>query len=462
MSEQEEKINIFSRFSKDKKYGRAVKLMESKKLKDLNLALKLFREIPGWHDADIMAENCEIIIEEIEKTNIYNDAKKLAKNGSVKNLQKAVFKLEAIRGWKDSDVLIEEYYNRIAFKNRPLEKLKRGAVKLIIAGTIAFSMYFGVNILFSAAGQPIETVQKTVQETVQETPKPTPSVKHAPIGAFAPFSYYDLKTKTFMTGEGFFMDDTGLVYTGGLADGLADDQKEAQLIIPGTGQYNGSFAKGKKEGKGSFVWENGDQYIGSWKDDKMDGEGVLTITDGTKYTGTFSEGMLSGEFVVEYANQDSYAGSFIENKRAGTGTYTWAANDVYIGEWSDDLMNGKGNLTFSDGTVFKGTFKDNVLEGEAVIVYSNEDSYEGNISSSKKAGEGKYVWKNGAFYSGKWKNDKMEGEGTYYYTSDKNGKRLTGTFKNNVPDGSLVYNDGNGHEYDTEWEKGKCIKAEVK
>ena len=50
---------------------------------------------------------------------------------------------------------------------------------------------------------------------------------------------------------------------------------------------------GKKEGKGTFTWANGDSYCGYWQDDNYHGKGILNkdgiIKDGNWVEGKFVE-----------------------------------------------------------------------------------------------------------------------------------------------------------------------------
>ena len=38
------------------------------------------------------------------------------------------------------------------------------------------------------------------------------------------------------------------------------------------GKYEGDLTKGKKHGKGTYVWLNGNKYIGEWKDNIINGK----------------------------------------------------------------------------------------------------------------------------------------------------------------------------------------------
>jgi hypothetical protein len=44
----------------------------------------------------------------------------------------------------------------------------------------------------------------------------------------------------------------------------------------------GEWKEDKKNGKGVFMWANGDRYEGEWKDDKPNGRGVKTWAKGDR------------------------------------------------------------------------------------------------------------------------------------------------------------------------------------
>ena len=52
--------------------------------------------------------------------------------------------------------------------------------------------------------------------------------------------------------------------------------------------YEGSFKENRKDGKGKYVWADGDVYEGIYVDDKRtDDNGKITLGDGTCFRGIF-------------------------------------------------------------------------------------------------------------------------------------------------------------------------------
>ncbi|RLD87336.1 MAG: hypothetical protein DRJ09_10475 [Bacteroidetes bacterium] len=62
-------------------------------------------------------------------------------------------------------------------------------------------------------------------------------------------------------------------YHGKCKKGLAKGKGKAE----GVDTYTGHFKAGYPEGKGTYLWANGDSYTGEWEQGKRSGEGVLTL-----------------------------------------------------------------------------------------------------------------------------------------------------------------------------------------
>ena len=39
------------------------------------------------------------------------------------------------------------------------------------------------------------------------------------------------------------------------------------------GKYEGDLVEGKKHGKGTYIWPNGNKYIGEWENNIINGKG---------------------------------------------------------------------------------------------------------------------------------------------------------------------------------------------
>lgn len=84
------------------------------------------------------------------------------------------------------------------------------------------------------------------------------------------------------------------------------------------GHYTGSYANGKKNGQGTYVWDNGDKYVGNWVNDSI----------------------------------------------CGQGTYYWHTGEVYVGEWHNDKKHGQGKMTWPDGLIYEGKWVNDDFRGE--------------------------------------------------------------------------------------------------
>lgn len=87
-------------------------------------------------------------------------------------------------------------------------------------------------------------------------------------------------------------------------------------------------------GKGRFVYANGDRYIGEFKDGKRHGRGIY-----------------------HYANGNIYQGQFVEDKRHGYGTFRWTNGDTFIGEYKDNERDGEGTYTYVNGKKEEGIWQ---------------------------------------------------------------------------------------------------------
>lgn len=59
--------------------------------------------------------------------------------------------------------------------------------------------------------------------------------------------------------------------------------------------YTGTWKNGKRNGLGTYLWEDGQKYVGEWKDDLRHGKGTVYFTDDTYIEGVWENGKLEGE-----------------------------------------------------------------------------------------------------------------------------------------------------------------------
>ena len=159
-------------------------------------------------------------------------------------------------------------------------------------------------------------------------------------------------------------------------DLIGDIFKENELEINENtdNDENGNFVNGKLEGKGKYIWENGNYYIGQFKNGKKNGKGIIYYKNGNIM----------------------YEGDFINDKKEGNGKFIWKNGAYYIGQWKNNKKHGKGADYNKNGHIV----------------------YEGDYFIGKIEGNGKLFLKNGQYYVGQFKNGKRNGKGIVYY---KNG-----------------------------------------
>jgi len=143
-----------------------------------------------------------------------------------------------------------------------------------------------------------------------------------------------------------------------------DPSKEgkAAASYPNGDKYEGTYANGKRDGKGAYTWKApalaegeeeqkpGTVYEGDFKSGMKHGKGVLKCEDGSEYRGDFKDGVKSGQGVYYYANGDSYLGEWANDVRHGKGTYSFAkCKSIYSGNWENGSLK-KGFWKLADGT----------------------------------------------------------------------------------------------------------------
>ena len=184
-------------------------------------------------------------------------------------------------------------------------------------------------------------------------------------------------------------------------------------------------------GKGTFIWPNGDKYNGNWKNQKPHGLGTFIWVNGTKYIGDWEFGIQNGQGTVTWANGDKYIGGRKNGQADGQGTFIFANGITQSGEWKNGNLierdssgkaigcvegncdNGKGTGVWEKGFKYVGEWKMQNMHGFGIGTWPNGDRYEGDWVNGQRTGQGKYFYSSGGgVYTGEWKNNNRHGEGT--------------------------------------------------
>ena len=183
-------------------------------------------------------------------------------------------------------------------------------------------------------------------------------------------------------------------------------------------------------GKGTFIWPNGDKYNGNWKNQKPHGLGTFKWVNGTKYIGDWEFGIQNGQGTVTWANGDKYIGGRKNGQADGQGTFIFANGITQSGEWKNGNLierdssgkaigcvegncdNGKGTGVWEKGFKYVGEWKMQNMHGFGIGTWPNGDRYEGDWVNGQRTGQGKHFYSGGGVYTGEWKNNNRHGEGT--------------------------------------------------
>ena len=84
-------------------------------------------------------------------------------------------------------------------------------------------------------------------------------------------------------------------------------------------------------------------------------EETRRYANGDLYVGSISrQGLRDGRGTYIFRNGDRYAGHWRGNEFSGFGTFQWREGDVYEGQWERGLPHGFGVKTMHDGSAVRG------------------------------------------------------------------------------------------------------------
>ena len=129
------------------------------------------------------------------------------------------------------------------------------------------------------------------------------------------------------------------------------------------GIYIGQINKnGKREGRGCFISNNDTYFIGYWKNNLKDLKGKLYDKDFKLILeGNFVKGKMNGKGMKIFDNGDKYEGNFEDDKINGFGIYYFNNGNQWEGNFINGNKNGIGKFTDSNGNVKEVEYKNDVL-----------------------------------------------------------------------------------------------------
>ena len=225
-------------------------------------------------------------------------------------------------------------------------------------------------------------------------------------------------------------------------------------------------------GKGTFIWPNGDKYNGNWKNQKPHGLGTFIWVNGTKYIGDWEFGIQNGQGTVTWTNGDKYIGGRKNGKADGQGTFIFANGITQSGEWKNGNLierdssgkaigcvegncdNGKGTGVWEKGFKYVGEWKMQNMHGFGIGTWPNGDRYEGDWVNGQRTGQGKYFYSGGGVYTGEWKNNNRHGDGTMIWND---GVKEVAIWEMDKPVKTISISKNFIFKGATEWKDGDII-----
>lgn len=89
------------------------------------------------------------------------------------------------------------------------------------------------------------------------------------------------------------------------------------------GRYIGFIKDNKRNGKGKYIWKDGNEYEGDWVDDLKEGNGTFRWACGDIYEGQYTKDKREGTGLKTYINGDTYEVFFSNLGRMDRRKKTW-------------------------------------------------------------------------------------------------------------------------------------------
>ena len=82
----------------------------------------------------------------------------------------------------------------------------------------------------------------------------------------------------------------------------ASSGQKRTIVTAEGGIYKGDFSEdGARQGRGEYIWPNGDRYVGDFSNNKKNGNGMLYFSNGDKRVGVWKDDKLHGQATYYYS-----------------------------------------------------------------------------------------------------------------------------------------------------------------
>lgn len=102
--------------------------------------------------------------------------------------------------------------------------------------------------------------------------------------------------------------------------------------------YEGEFLAGRRNGRGTLTWPNGNRYVGDFRDGQRTGHGTYMWPNGDRYVGEFRDGQMTGQGIYTWPDGSRWHGEWLDGRRNGRGVYTRPNGVSEDGVWANDQL----------------------------------------------------------------------------------------------------------------------------
>jgi|GEM_PF-3896105 len=210
-----------------------------------------------------------------------------------------------------------------------------------------------------------------------------------------------------------------------------------RMEYPDGAVYEGQWANGLRQGKGTYTSWSGERYEGNWANDLAEGEGFKTFSNGFYMKGIFKDGkLISGIF--NRADKEILKGTFDDewfegeiiahNGKSikGRARIDWKLLPLvtlHEAKWISSvgrkyynesdyffaIFDGKCVVTRPNGYRFEGYYKNGKKNGPCKETLYDGSIYEGYCVENKRTGQSKITFTNGAIVCGHCEDDVFKG-----------------------------------------------------
>ena len=108
--------------------------------------------------------------------------------------------------------------------------------------------------------------------------------------------------------------------------------------------FRGNYINNKKNGIGTFIWEDGTIYEGEFINNEMTGFCIITFPNNNKFKGEILNSKMNGYGEFYFNNGKKYFGFYKNDKKDGFGLFVWNVKilEAFVGFWTKGYQCGPG------------------------------------------------------------------------------------------------------------------------